>query len=46
MLKTVFGKMDEAESQVVMANSITAVEFREALEKYPDVLKSLTKPRK
>jgi hypothetical protein len=44
MLRTIFGKKDESENLAAMATSITAKEFKDAVDRYPALLKSLSKP--
>jgi hypothetical protein len=44
MLRTFFGKKDEEENSIKMASTITFAEFKEALSRYPQVLKKISKP--
>ena len=45
MLKSIFGKK-ETDSVSEMAATIDAKAFKDALERYPALLKSIAKPRK
>jgi hypothetical protein len=44
MLRTLFGKKDEEENPIKMASTITFAEFKDALSRYPQVLKKISKP--
>jgi hypothetical protein len=44
MLKSIFGKK-ESESVSEMADTIDAKTFKDALERYPALIKNLSKPR-
>jgi hypothetical protein len=44
MLRTLFGKKDESENLAAMASTITAKEFKDAVDRYPALLKGLSKP--
>jgi hypothetical protein len=44
MLRTFFGKKDEEENPMKMASTITFAEFKDALSRYPEVLKKISKP--
>lgn len=45
MLRTIFGKKDESDNAAEMASTITAKEFKDAVDRYPAVLEGLSKPR-
>jgi hypothetical protein len=45
MLRTIFGKKEESDNPAEMASTITAKEFKDAVDRYPAVLKGLSKPR-
>jgi hypothetical protein len=45
MLRTIFGKKDESDNPAEMASTITAKEFKDAVDRYPALLKGLSKPR-
>jgi hypothetical protein len=44
MLRTLFGKKDKEENPIKMASTITFAEFKEALNRYPQALKKISKP--